>query len=213
MMATRLILTGSMILLLTGCQTHTAQQESLLQPAKSLEEILQQPSIQKGIRAFEAASGHKALAISEEGIWGIATETNSTEWATWRALSKCGRYLRVKMEGQPRKARGCFLYRLNNEQHTNPSDQPLEDFLKTTQHLPHYTLNLGEMAQAAYQKHVTQRPENKAFAASPGGGWGYSYAHMHPDDAAERALRNCDRDISFKDAVCSLYSLNGQIVE
>ena len=47
-----------------------------LQPAQTLEQILQLSGIQAGLAAFDAAKGHKVLAISENGYWSLVSNAN-----------------------------------------------------------------------------------------------------------------------------------------
>ena len=187
--------------------------ETKLQPAKTLEEILQQSSIQSALATFDAAKGHKVLAISEDGIWGLVQNANSLEWARWKAMRDCSRNLDVRNRNNTIPARGCFVYRLDDQVFTQPTDKLSTVVSKESRKMPLYSFDLGESTATAFARHQSEDQDHKAFAVSPGGGWGYSHAYGHPDDAADRAVKICDSNISLSDSVCTLYALDGTVVQ
>ena len=184
-----------------------------LPPAKTLQEILQKPSVRAGLAAFDAAKGHKVLAISEDGIWGLAQGTNSIEWAKWSALRDCSAKLDMRNRIHKTSARGCFVYQANAEVFTEPTKKRASVVSKELRNRPIYSFDLGESAMAAFSRHQNQDQNHKAFAVSPGGGWGFAHAFNHPDDAVDHAVRLCDHNISLSDEVCSLYALDGVVVD
>lgn len=218
MTVSRSLFFGSLLILsLNGCHESLQQRPTAipgeLPPALSLHEIVEHPAIQRAIQLYERAPDHKAIAISQSGLWAIAEDGNSPEWVTWRALYDCGQ--KLKISKARKKVRGCFLYRLNDQQFNTPTQQTLKEFLLSSRRPLQYTLNnLGHSAREAYAKYrASGAGRNAAFAVSPGGGWGYSVDFTSPDEAVERAINLCDNSLSFSDATCSLYSLNGEIVQ
>ena len=183
-----------------------------LQPAKTLEQILQLSGIQAGLAAFDAAKGHKVLAISENGYWSLVSNANSLEWAKWSALRDCSTKLDVRNRGNTISSRGCFVYQVDDEVFTKPTTKLATEVSKEVRKVPRYSFDLGEESTEAFIRHTMQDKEHKAFAVSPGGGWGYSHGYGHPDDAAERAVKLCDSNISFSDSVCVLYALDGTVL-
>ncbi|NQY82027.1 MAG: hypothetical protein HRT36_03085 [Alphaproteobacteria bacterium] len=207
---------GLGIAILIGCGSNQVMIatpiDPTLPPAKSLEEIIKHPHIRHAVAEYDMAVDHKALAISEDGYWGMAKDYNSTEWAAWEAVRDCSAKLEVLSSNNNAKMRGCFLYQLDDEIFTQPTSMLSGKVAIQAQKLSLYTIDLGSTAEKAHAHHVAKDPRHKAFAVSPRGEWGYGFEFGHPDDAVDHAVKLCNTHLSLRDGACVLYSLNGIVL-
>ena len=185
-----------------------------LPPARTLEEILDLPPIKTALQRYQTTGGHKAIAISEDGLWGISGQTNSLDWAQWSAMRACNlkvQSLVMRSDTKETLYRPCFLYRLDNT--TLPFPAPRLFRLSDVPARPtQYDLILNDQTQLAFETYQ-QRLGNKAFAISPAGEWAESYAYAMVDDAAQRAIRLCNNNMSLTgDDQCHLYAINDIVV-
>lgn len=71
-------------------------------------------------------------------------------------------------------------------------------------------INLSPAAIRDYRGTYQQDDRHKAFAISPQGAYGVSFASPSAADAARSALEQCMQDVRISDLECVVYDVNGR---